>query len=114
MLNKIIFIFCQQYCAKALKPGGSIFITTLNKTIPSFLGGIVCAEYILRAIPIGTHEWSKFISPEDTQRLLDQRKNLVDKKLSYVKIDINGYGFNYFCVNNQKIKISNYCLKIWR
>ncbi|KAH0555514.1 ubiquinone biosynthesis O-methyltransferase, mitochondrial [Cotesia glomerata] len=67
--NKDIFV---KYCAKALKPGGSIFITTLNKTIPSFLGGIVCAEYILRAIPIGTHEWSKFISPEDTQRLLDQ------------------------------------------
>ncbi|XP_008546140.1 ubiquinone biosynthesis O-methyltransferase, mitochondrial [Microplitis demolitor] len=67
--NKDIFI---NYCTKALKPGGSIFITTLNQTIPSFIGGIIFAEYLLNIVPIGTHEWNKFISPENTRCLLER------------------------------------------
>ncbi|XP_043267053.1 ubiquinone biosynthesis O-methyltransferase, mitochondrial [Venturia canescens] len=58
-------------CVDILKPGGSIFVTTLNKTIQSFLGGIVAAEYILKLVAVGTHDWNKFIAPEETQRLLE-------------------------------------------
>lgn len=61
-----------------LKPGGSIFITTLNKTLPSWLAGIIAAEYILQIVPKGTHEWNKFVSPQHVQRILDdckQKKN---------------------------------------
>lgn len=61
-----------KFCTKPLSPGGSIFITTFNKTPLAWFGGIVCAEYILKIIPQGTHDWNKFISPIDTQRLLDQ------------------------------------------
>lgn len=61
-----------QSCTKSLLPGGSIFITTFNKTPISWIGGIVFAEYILKVIPQGTHDWNKFITPIDTQRLLEQ------------------------------------------
>lgn len=57
-----------------LKPGGSVFITTLNKTFPAWAGGIIAAEYILRLLPIGTHDWNKFISPNETQCLLEKCK----------------------------------------
>ena len=52
-------------CLNLLKPGGVIFFATINKTLKSFALAIVGAEYILRWLPIGTHEWSKFISPND-------------------------------------------------
>ncbi|XP_016989325.1 ubiquinone biosynthesis O-methyltransferase, mitochondrial [Drosophila rhopaloa] len=56
---------------RALKPGGSIFITTLNKTIPSWFGGVILSEYVLNLVPKGTHHWDKMISPLDVQRILD-------------------------------------------
>lgn len=59
-------------CTDPLLPGGSIFITTFNKTNVSWLGGIVFAEYILNMIPRGTHDWNKFIPPVETQRILEQ------------------------------------------
>ncbi|XP_076233042.1 ubiquinone biosynthesis protein COQ3, mitochondrial isoform X2 [Calliopsis andreniformis] len=58
-------------CVDVLQPGGSIFITTLNKTLPSWLGGIIAAEHVLKLVPSGTHDWNKFISPAETQRLLE-------------------------------------------
>ena len=42
-----------------------MFIATLNKTLKSYLFAIVGAEYILRWLPIGTHEWEKFVKPEE-------------------------------------------------
>lgn len=62
------FAYC---CSLVLKPGGSLFITTLNKTNLSWLLGIVVAENVLRIVPAGTHEWEKFISPEELERLLE-------------------------------------------
>ncbi|XP_002042522.2 ubiquinone biosynthesis O-methyltransferase, mitochondrial [Drosophila sechellia] len=56
---------------RSLKPGGSIFITTLNKTIPSWFGGVLLSEYVLNLVPRGTHHWDKMISPLDVQRILD-------------------------------------------
>lgn len=53
------------------KPGGSFFITTLNKTLLSWLGGIIAAEYLLKLAPTGTHDFNKFISPDETRRLLE-------------------------------------------
>lgn len=51
-----------------------MFITTFNQTFMSWLGGIIVAEHVLNLVPKGTHEWDKFISPLDTQRILDQRE----------------------------------------
>lgn len=59
---------------KILKPGGSIFITTQNRTLASWLVVIVAAEYIFGRIPVGTHEWNKFIAPHEVQRILDDCK----------------------------------------
>ena len=42
-----------------------MFVATLNKTLKSYLFAIIGAEYILRWLPIGTHEWEKFVKPED-------------------------------------------------
>ena len=57
--------FFIQSCINLLKPNGLIFFATLNKTIKSYVLAIIGAEYLLRWLPIGTHEWDKFISPND-------------------------------------------------
>jgi len=57
-------------CVDTLKPGGSIFITTFNKTRASWLAGIVAAEYILDLVPKNTHDWNLFISPEEVEKIL--------------------------------------------
>lgn len=62
------FAFC---CSHVLKPGGSLFITTINKTNLSYVLGIVVAEQLLRIVPSGTHDWEKFISPVELERLLE-------------------------------------------
>ncbi|XP_012263850.2 ubiquinone biosynthesis O-methyltransferase, mitochondrial [Athalia rosae] len=60
-------------CTRATKPGGSLFLSTLNRTLPSWLGGIIAAEYLLRIVPIGTHDWNKFISPNEVRRLIESQ-----------------------------------------
>jgi len=52
-------------CAKLIKPGGHIFFSTLNRTVQSFLLAIVSAEYILKLLPRGTHEYAKLIRPAE-------------------------------------------------
>lgn len=59
-----------------MQPGGSLFITTINKTNLSYVLGIVVAEQLLRIVPDGTHDWEKFVSPVDLERLLESRKSL--------------------------------------
>ncbi|NXL85959.1 COQ3 protein, partial [Alectura lathami] len=61
------FIRC---CSQVLKPEGSLFITTINKTQLSYILGIVVAEKIAGIVPEGTHEWEKFVPPEELERLL--------------------------------------------
>ena len=53
-----------QSCYKLLKKDGMMFTATLNRTLTSYLKAIIGAEYILRLLPIGTHDWNKFIKPE--------------------------------------------------
>jgi 2-polyprenyl-6-hydroxyphenyl methylase/3-demethylubiquinone-9 3-methyltransferase len=52
-------------CAAMLKPGGLMFVATLNRTLKSFGLAIVGAEYVLGWLPKGTHQWEKFITPEE-------------------------------------------------
>ncbi len=56
--------------ARLLKPGGSIVLTTLNRSARSFLVAKLGAEYILRFLPAGTHDWLKFLMPQDLAGLL--------------------------------------------
>jgi 2-polyprenyl-6-hydroxyphenyl methylase/3-demethylubiquinone-9 3-methyltransferase len=58
-------------CGALMKPDGMMVISTLNKTFKSFAVGIVAAEYILGWLPKGTHDWSKFVSPEQLDIWVD-------------------------------------------
>ena len=73
-------------CYKLLKKNGLMFTATLNRNITSYIKAIVGAEYILRWLPIGTHDWSKFIKPEELE------KKLSDENFSTV--DIKGFHYN--------------------
>ena len=62
--------FFLESCSRLLKKNGIMFVATLNKTLKSYLFAIIGAEYILRWLPIGTHEWEKFVRPEDLIKIL--------------------------------------------
>ena len=75
-------------CYKLLKKNGIMFTATLNRTFTSYIKAIIGAEYILRWLPIGTHDWNKFIKPEELEKIFEQ-KNLK-------QLDIKGLEFNPF------------------
>ncbi len=61
-------------CASMLKPGGMMVVSTLNRNWKSFALAIVGAEYVLRWLPSGTHQWDKFVTPDElAKHLLDCR-----------------------------------------
>ncbi len=60
--------------SELLKKNGLMFVATLNKTLKSYLFAIIGAEYILNWLPIGTHEWEKFVKPEDLTNILNKYK----------------------------------------
>ena len=78
--------FFLKSCSKLLKKDGIMFVATLNKTLKSYLFAIVGAEYILRWLPIGTHNWEKFIKPNYLIESLKKHNLKVDK--------IDGMKFN--------------------
>ena len=55
-----------------VKPGGLLFVATLNRTAKSFALAIVGAEYILRWLPRGTHRWDKFVTPNELEIAIEQ------------------------------------------
>ncbi len=57
-------------CAKLLAPGGLMIVATLNRTAKAFAFAIVGAEHVLRWLPAGTHDWSKFVTPEEATAAL--------------------------------------------
>lgn len=57
-------------CCSLLKPGGLLVLATLNRTVKSYLFGIVGAEYVLRLLPIGTHSWRTFVKPSELNAML--------------------------------------------
>jgi 2-polyprenyl-6-hydroxyphenyl methylase/3-demethylubiquinone-9 3-methyltransferase len=58
-------------CARLLNPGGAMAVATLNRTARSFLLAIVGAEYVLRWLPPGTHDWARFIRPRELDGMLE-------------------------------------------
>ncbi len=57
-------------CSRLLKKNGIMFTATLNRTFTSFIKAILGAEYVLRWLPIGTHDWNKFVKPEELESLI--------------------------------------------
>ncbi len=72
--------------SKLLKKNGLMFVATINKTFKSYIFAIIGAEYILGWLPIGTHEWEKFVKPEYLEKIL-KKHNLNSK-------GIDGMNFN--------------------
>jgi 2-polyprenyl-6-hydroxyphenyl methylase/3-demethylubiquinone-9 3-methyltransferase len=75
-----------QSCYNLLKKNGLMFTATINRTLTSYAKAIVGAEYILRWLPIGTHDWNKFIKPEELQKKLNDKK--------FFTKDLKGLDFN--------------------
>ena len=73
--------------SELLKKNGLMFIATLNKTLKSYIFAIVGAEYILKWLPIGTHNWDKFIKPEDLIKI-SKANNLKLEKLDGMKFNL--------------------------
>jgi 2-polyprenyl-6-hydroxyphenyl methylase / 3-demethylubiquinone-9 3-methyltransferase len=61
-----------QRCAEMVKPGGLMIVATLNRTLKSFALAIVGAEYVLRWLPRGTHQWEKFVTPNELEAALER------------------------------------------
>ncbi len=78
--------FFLKSCSKLLKKNGLMFVATINKTLKSYIFAIVGAEYILRWLPIGTHEWEKFVKPEDLKKILTKYNFSLNK--------LDGMNFN--------------------
>ena len=64
-----------------------MFVATLNKTLKSYMFAIIGAEYVLRWLPIGTHDWEKFVRPEDLKKILE-KNNLKLEKLDGMNFNI--------------------------
>ena len=79
-----------------LKKNGLMFTATINRTLTSYIKAIIGAEYILRWLPIGTHDWNKFIKPEELEKFLSQEK--------FSTLDIKGLKFNPFLKKWSKSK----------
>jgi 2-polyprenyl-6-hydroxyphenyl methylase/3-demethylubiquinone-9 3-methyltransferase len=71
-------------CAALTKPTGLMVLATLNRTMKSFALAIVGAEYILRWLPRGTHQWNKFITPAELARHLHRNKLEVTEQCGVV------------------------------
>ena len=85
-----------QNCSKLIKKKGIMFIATLNKNLKSYIFGIVGAEYILRWLPIGTHDWDKFLTPQNLENIVCNNNFLADETI--------GMKFNLF---SSKWSVSN-------
>ena len=79
--------FFLKSCSNLLKKNGIMFVATINQTLKSYLFAIVGAEYILKWLPIGTHDWGKFVKPEKLNKILEENY-LTLKKHDGVKFNI--------------------------
>ena len=78
--------FFLKSCSKLLKKNGLMFVATINKTVKSYLFAIVGAEYILNWLPVGTHDWFKFVEPE--------KLNAICKKNNLKQLGLDGVNYN--------------------
>ncbi|CAM4373124.1 MAG: Ubiquinone biosynthesis O-methyltransferase [Legionellaceae bacterium] len=93
-------------CAKLIKPNGGIFFSTLNRTLTAYLFAILGAEYFLKLLPKGTHDYQKFIKPAELEKSLFEN----DLKLQTIKgIKYNPLFQKYTLTSNVSINYLIYC-----
>ena len=81
-------------CSTLIEKSGIMFVATINKNLKSYLLAILGAEYILRWLPIGTHDWEKFLTPQDLESIAIRNNFIID--------EIIGMKFNLFSKTWQK------------
>lgn len=81
--NVDLFVKC---CAELVKPGGIIIMSTLNRTFKSYAFAIVGAEYVMRVLPRGTHDWNKFLKPAELCRAL-QKNDITISEMTGLVLD---------------------------
>lgn len=78
-------------CSRLVKPDGVMMVATLNRTLKSLALGKIAAEYILRWVPAGTHDWRQFLKPDEIRQMLSQEPVTVE----------GPYGLNYDPLNDR-------------
>ena len=73
--------------SRLIKKNGMLFVATINKNLKSYTFAIIGAEYILRWLPIGTHDWNKFLSPQDLEKIASKH-SLVPGEIAGMKYSI--------------------------
>ena len=63
-----------------------MFTATLNRSFTSYIKAIIGAEYILRWLPVGTHDWNKFLKPEELEKILNNKE--------FITEDVKGFNYN--------------------
>jgi 2-polyprenyl-6-hydroxyphenyl methylase/3-demethylubiquinone-9 3-methyltransferase len=66
-------------CSKLIKKDGIMFVATINKNLKSYVFAILGAEYILRWLPIGTHDWEKFLTPNNLEKIANKNKFIINE-----------------------------------
>jgi 2-polyprenyl-6-hydroxyphenyl methylase/3-demethylubiquinone-9 3-methyltransferase len=79
-----------QDCARLLKPGGLMIVATLNRTLKALALAKIGAEYILRWLPVGAHDWNKFLKPDEIRDFLSDQPVVVDGPYGVVFNPLNG------------------------
>lgn len=90
-------------CASMVRPGGAMALSTLNRSPNGFLLGVVAAEYVLRWLPRGTHDWKRFVKPSELAamlraaglRLTDLRGLVYDPVRDEFRLDARDLDVNY-------------------
>jgi 2-polyprenyl-6-hydroxyphenyl methylase / 3-demethylubiquinone-9 3-methyltransferase len=77
-------------CARLLKPGGLMIVATLNRTLKALALAKIGAEYILRWLPAGTHDWRKFLTPDEIRGFLSAEPVIVDGPYGVVFEPLSG------------------------
>jgi len=76
-----------QNCSKLIKKNGIMFVATINKNLKSYIFAILGAEYILRWLPIGTHDWDKFLTPLELESIAN-KNNFLSNEIVGMKFDL--------------------------
>ena len=82
--NTNLFI---QNCSKLIEKNGIMFVATLNKNLKSYMYAILVAEYFLKWLPIGTHDWNKFLTPQELE-IIATRNNFVANEVVGIKFNL--------------------------
>ena len=97
-----------QSCADLLKPGGSVYFSTINKNLKSFLFAIIGAEHILKLLTVGTHEYSKFIKPSSMESW--SRQSLLELQSS-IGLEYNPFISKYSLTHNLDVNYIMHFMK---